>query len=596
MTIQSNMNKLSSDLKRLDNNGNYVVDDARLMNYLQNPGMVPSYIVLAEVERRQGEQKQREMYKAMQEGAQPSVKEQAIASLGQSAPQVPAHLMSAAQPKEMSAQERAGTPGLPTLASAGGYAPEFKEGGVVGYFDGGNVSPLLRSDPNARPYTGGRSRFRRFIDKYFPTQGMQGDKTLEQRQAELSQYSIDLDKEYGDKIVRNPFKNLSEQELIEQDALRAERDQKLRAKQIELGLAKDNIGRDEGGYDPETKDDSQKTLTLQENTPIGETNKKPTLAEQQEDDLRKSQKDKVAAEADLAKARQEVDKSYEDMMLPEDYSQQRVDALRAKMGEDTYTKLAQEEKDYLADKLAENEKYRPDLTGEGFLRAGLGMLKASGEADSQGRPKGFFASLGEGGAETAAWYEKARDKYITRKDKLEADVRAVNRDLLKSQRSEDLAIAKFGEESEQARIANNRTVGLQQKKDALTAIQLEIEGKKAEALGEYYRAGAKGLTNAQTTRGQKLLDEARKSMGNAYNTMITLEAEISKYDLSDPSKLTKAEARRYNQYLDLKDMYNRKLKEAEKLIGPALVGNNVRPAAGDSNLTFDVVSNSFLPT
>ena len=182
----------------------------------------------------------------------------------------------------MTAQDRANTPGLPVLAKAGGYVPEFKEGGVVGFAgnEGSYVSPLLMSDPNARPYTGGRSRFRRFIDQYFPTQGMQGDKTREERQVELSNYMTQLDKEYGDRIVRNPFRNLSEQELLEQDMLRQEKEQKLREKQIELGLAKDEVGRDGGGFDPETQDDSQKTL--QQNLPIGETTaNKPKLQDQE---------------------------------------------------------------------------------------------------------------------------------------------------------------------------------------------------------------------------------------------------------------------------------------------------------------------------
>jgi len=548
--MSPNVYELSSQLKAKDPNGNYVVDNAKLANYLQNPGKIPapSYLILSEIERRQVEDKQREMYKAMQQGAQPSVKDQAIAA-NQPAPVVPPHLMAAANPAPMSPEERASS-GIAQLA--GGGIVGLKDGGIVGYAEGDIVKSKLFGGLGLADSS--RSKGQGYPLEYFNAE----DEIFVPGRNDLKRKNIGLI-------------NLSEEDLAklsEQD-----RNLYLQAKDLERRQKNALIAQDIKDNKKGMKEDVEKMEARQKELAEKEGVILPT---------EELGKDKVlpppSTESDYAsinKKIKELDTSYEDMRLPEDYAQQRVDALKSRLGEDTFSKLAQEEKDYLAKKLTEVEKYNPDLKGEGLLRLGLGVLQSSGEVDAAGRRKGFLAGLGESGMKTADWYEKARDKYVTRKDKLEQDMRAVNRDLAKSQRSEDLAIAKFGEESEQARIANNRTVGLQQKKDALTAIQLEIEGKKASDIGSYYRAGARGLTNAETTRGQKLLDEARKSMGDLYEDLVRGEAEFANLDISDPSKLSKAQIKRYNKYLDLKAMYERKLKEAEKLIGPSLVGNTI---------------------
>lgn len=539
--MSPNVYELSSQLKARDPNGNYVVDNAKLTNYLQNPGEIPapSYLILSEIERRQAEDKQREMYRAMQQGAQPSIKDQAIAA-NQPAPVVPPHLMAAANPAPMSPEERASS-GIAQLAGGGVVA--LKEGGITGYAVGDLVKRNLfggfsLGDMYAEP-EGSNYRFNEKIRAL---------KELEEL-----------------KKIRNDdttFPSILQTDPRTAAAIEA------RIKQLEVKEA------GPGGYDPvaRTVEEQKMKKGLEDSLAyeteaqkldktIGDTSKKTSLADQEEDALRKAEKDRISELTKLEADRKAIDEDYKNMMLPEDYADQRVNALKDRMGEDVYSKLAQEEKDYLAKEIGGREK---EMFGMAALRAGAKML----QSDSPYFAKGLGAGLEEGVGFLAT---EKRDL-----DKLKRDSRAIDRDLAKAQRTEDLTISKYGEESEQARLANNRTVGLQQKKDALTARQLEIEADYKNRVGKYYEAGARGMTNAETTRGQKLLEAVPKIMGeNNYNKLTLLEAEVSKYDLTDPNKLSKEQARRYNEYLNLKGLYDNALKKAEAYIGPSLTGGSI---------------------
>ena len=56
--------RFASHLRARDANGNYITSDEKLLNYLQDPGTIPSILVLGEVERRQVENKQRQQMEA----------------------------------------------------------------------------------------------------------------------------------------------------------------------------------------------------------------------------------------------------------------------------------------------------------------------------------------------------------------------------------------------------------------------------------------------------------------------------------------------------------------------------------------------------
>ena len=449
MTIQSNMNKLSSDLKRLDNNGNYVVDDARLMNYLQNPGMVPSYIVLAEVERRQGEQKQREMYKAMQEGAQPSVKDQAIASLGQSAPQVPAHLMSAAQPRQMTAQERAGTPGLPTLATAGGYAPEFKEGGVVGYAVGDLVKRKLFA---------GRS----LGDIYADPEGMYADSYLQNLQeARLRKDRPPTSRDgtpYPSSLIGEPT----------EEAVQAAGKERMEKKDFDIP----------GGYVPT------------ESPTISEEELKEKIEAQQEKD-KKAAEDKLLSSKDKTFEGAKLDTGkfntmpYDELMIenPVEYGRTLKEELRAELGDDDYKKLEKEQLGDLEKRIGGREGRK---LGMAALFAGAKMMSSKDPFFAQG----LGAGLEEGG------------KFLTQEQKeidaLQAQKLDIQTKLRMADRKEKEVLNKFGAQSEQFARANNMKVALEQQSNMLKQREIEIKEPYYSGLGQAYR----GMT-AETSLADK---------------------------------------------------------------------------------------------
>lgn len=492
MTIQSNMNKLSSDLKRLDNNGNYVVDDAQLMNYLQNPGMVPSYIVLAEVERRQGEQKQREMYKAMQEGAQPSVKDQAIASLGQRAPQVPAHLMSAAQPRQMSAQERAGTPGLPTLAAAGGYAPEFKEGGVVGYDQGGSVF-----DPDARPYT---------------------DRLLEE---ENSGFLNRLKQIRDFPLTRSIFGIDENNKQNALDAIDEANKEEMRLHSKPTDKQKSKI--------QQKKDLIEKIETQQEIDKAVAEQSEALLAEKDED------KNKTFEGATLDTGKFNT-MPYDELMIenPVEYGKTLKEELRAELGDDDYKKLEKEQ-------LGDLDKRIGGREGRKF---GMAALFAGAKMMSSKDP--FFAVGLGAGLEEGGKFLTQEQKEI---DALKAQKLDIQTKLRMADRKEKEALNKFGAQSEQFARANNMKVSLEQQSNMLKQRELDIKEP-------YYKsqAGYLKTLSSQTGLAKEKLKYIETGMGgegylNMYNTLrsqdpskLTDKQKRILEDLDKKYKMLEAEA------------------------------------------------------
>lgn len=466
--------RFASHLRATDANGNYITSDEKLLNYLQDPGTIPSILVLGEVERRQVENKQRQQMEAQAAGPMPTVKDQAlmqqanaqnmmrggIDNLGAQRPD----MTNVPQPTEMAAAERANMPGLPALAKAGGYVSDFKEGGVVGFAgdEGSYVSPLLMSDPNARPYTGARSRFSRFVDKYFPTQGIKGGKTKEERAVELSKRMIELDKEYADRIDRNPFKTLSEQELLEQDMLRQEKEQKYKEIQRELGLAKDEIGGDGGGFDSKTQDDSQKTL--QQNLPIGETiTGKPKLQEQ-ESPFEGSR---------LDTGKRDTSKFDELMMEDPDVYRARMEKEREeKLGESPFGKALDTETERA--KKAQSRK-KDFVVGEFLMNLGnsVGQQKPGEGLDLSKA----IDRLSQGNKEYL--------DMISNDDKYKLELQRLDR-------ADRDAALKFGVQSEERARVNNQKVGLESIKTQVEydkmANELQKAGITASAYGRYLAA------------------------------------------------------------------------------------------------------------
>jgi len=454
------------------------------------------------------------------------------------------------QPTEMAAAERANMPGLPALAKAGGYVSDFKEGGVVGYQLGGDVSPLLISDPNARPYTGGRSRFRRFVDQYFPTQGMQGDKTREERQVELSNYMTQLDKEYGDRIVRNPFRNLSEQELLEQDMLRQEKEQRFREKQIELGLAKDEIGRDGGGFDPETQDDSQKTL--QQNLPIGETiTGKPKLQDQES----------PFEGATLNTGKRDTSKFDELMMEDPDVYRARMEREREEtLGESPFGKALDTETERA--KKAQSRK-KDFVVGEFLMNLG----NAVGQ-QIPGQSLDLTKAIDRLSQGNKEYFDMIRDD-----DKYKLELQRLDR-------AEKDAGFKFGVDSEERARTNNQRVGLEAIKTQVEYDKMANELEKAKisatAYGRYLAASL-----GRDKLGYQVVSDINAEMQKdprympIYQNLMVIDRKKNptKEDLEERKRLeTKIEvekARRFKEYSKFAGLDQDALSQVDKgLIKP----------------------------
>ena len=152
--IGNNTFQIASHLRATDPNGNYITSNEKLLNYLQDPGVVPSILVLGEVERRNVENATRMAARGNQPQP-PTIKEQAEQAImggmqnnnvaintlnNKSAPQSPAERASLGIASV-----------LPVAAKQGGYVTNLAGGGIVAFREAGAVS---RTDPNARPFTG----------------------------------------------------------------------------------------------------------------------------------------------------------------------------------------------------------------------------------------------------------------------------------------------------------------------------------------------------------------------------------------------------------------------------------------------------------
>jgi hypothetical protein len=146
--------------------GGYAIPTEMVVQkYLQeriNPS-IPTTSILAALDQRKWEQKQQANAQAPQQtvleetitGSQTVNAPQGIQQ-GQPRPQPQpqmAGLRRPSMPGGVTPQQRMET-GIPMMAAAGGYVPNFADGGIIGYKELGYVGGN-RYDPNAKPYTGG---------------------------------------------------------------------------------------------------------------------------------------------------------------------------------------------------------------------------------------------------------------------------------------------------------------------------------------------------------------------------------------------------------------------------------------------------------
>ena len=525
--------RFSSQLKARDENGNYVVDDARLVNYLQNPGTVPSFMVLSEIERRQAENTRRE--KAQAQPPAPTVKEQAIASLGQQMPQG----MPMPEQVAMTPEQRAGS-GIAALNPP----VQMAEGGVVGYQLGGNVNiPSNTVYPN-------------YLDQPKAFQGFDANiQATQQKIFELKEQLARLESEPG----RRPL-------LISQIK------EQIKAQQEYLNAPKTG-----GGYTPtespmmtpdETKLAALKSGdTLQEDLPIGETTiDKPGLKDQPASIFE-------GAKLDTGKVNTRV---YDELGIedPTLYGQESKERMSEALG-DEYTKALGKEGKRIQDLKLDNQRtlrsaYLFDAAGELF----------QGRVGEEGAALGnAFKKIGEG--------ERLTQKEINALTMKEADI---NLQLLKANEDRKLALEKFGMDSERYARDNNRAVQLAKQKEVMEyaklANNLEVANISATKQGQYLSA---------ILGGDKFAAQYRKEAKDMAMTTDRVYQANDREMLKLAEKVRQNDQKAIDKYLELQKqnqaiedaLFNQIMKDKKTMGGSSgIAGVN---AGTTASTTFDYV-------
>lgn len=546
--------RFASHLRARDANGNYITSDEKLLNYLQDPGTIPSILVLGEVERRQVENKQKQQMEAQAAGPMPTVKDQAlmqqanaqnvmtggIDNLGAQRPD----MTNVPQPTEMAAADRANMPGLPALAKAGGYVADFKEGGVVGYQLGGNVNiPSNTVYPN-------------YVDQPKAFQGFDAN-------IQATQQNIFKLKEQLAKLKSEPN---------ERPLLISQVEEQLRAQQEYLNRPKTG-----GGFTPtespmmtpdETKLAAMKSgNTLQEDLPIGETTAgKPGLKDQPASIFE-------GAKLDTGKVDTKV---YDELGIedPTLYGKESKERMSESLG-DEYTKALGEEGKRIQDLKLDNQRtlrsaYLFDAAGELF----------QGRVGEEGAAIGnAFKKIGEG--------ERLTQKETNALTMKQADI---NLQLLKANEDRKLALEKFGMDSERYARDNNRAVQLAKQKEVLDyaklANNLEVANISATKQGQYLSAILGGDKFAAQYR-KEAMDMAmatdRIYQGND-REMLSLEKKVRQNDQKAIDRYQELE--RANE--KIVDKFFDKLMKDRKTMGGSS-GNAGVNAGTTASATFDFV-------
>lgn len=431
--------RFSSQLRARNNSGDYVVNDAQLTNYLQNPGTIPSFMVLAEIERRQAEKVRKEQMQAQPQ--QPTVKDQAIAALGQ---QMPQGMAMPVEQVAMTPEQRASS-GIAALNPP----VEMAEGGVVGYAVGDLVKRKLFS---------GRS----LGDMYADPEGMYADSYLENLQdARLRKQRPPTSRDgtpYPSSLIGEPT----------EEAVQAAGKERMEKKEFDVP----------GGYVP-----------TESNIKSEEQLKEEIEAQQKAD--KKAAEDKLLSSKDKTFEGAKLDTGkfntmpYDELMIenPVEYGRTLKEELRAELGEDDYKKLEKEQ-------LGDLEKR---IGGREGRKLGMAALFAGAKMMSSKDP--FFAQGLGAGLEEGAKFLTQEQKEI---DALQAQKLDIQTKLRMADRKEKEVLNKFGAQSEQFARANNMKVALEQQSNMLKQREIEIKEPYYSGLGQAYR----GMT-AETSLADK---------------------------------------------------------------------------------------------
>jgi hypothetical protein len=416
-----------------------VPDDA-LINYVQNPqGEVPSYLALSELQRRKDT---RAKYQAEQ------VPESSVAEdLGQEATQNQGGLaMLAGQPQQDMAEQ-----GVAGLDTGDMYDEEnFAGGGIVAFAPGGPVYPNYEG-----PST---SAIGRGVD--YITGGLKG---YVNKKSQL----MDIQRQI-ESLQPNLFESLTPSELS------------TRKSQIaELKAQQDAIRNPSSGYvykpDEKAVDPTMKSYVEQEAMRIKEGKGKGLnlLTEEEKAKLLKDQaaKNKPADTKGNVPAQQTAESD-------EDYLRRRMALFKEAMGPNEDRTKLQEKIDKMEKRAARQEELAPYMA-----------LTEAGFKTMAGTSPFALTNLGAGAQAGLQSYGAAQDKMAA----LEEKRYALMNEAAKADRAEKQAIAKFGFDSEEAKMNRDQ-------KERFGLAELELKREANRLTKEFNTARIGALTTGKTTK------------------------------------------------------------------------------------------------
>jgi hypothetical protein len=416
------------------------VDDNALIGYVQNPqGQVPSYLALSELQRRKDT---RAKYQ-QQQAPESSVAE----DLGQEATQNQGGLAMLAGQPQMQMEDQ-GVAGLPVDDDM--YDEEnFAGGGIVAFTPGGAVYPNYEGPSTSaigRAFGSITGGLKGYVDKKSQLMDLQ-------RQIETLQPNL--------------FESLNPSELSTR-----------KAKIAELKAQQDAIRNPSSGYEYDKKeaiDPTMKSYVEQEAMRIKEGKGKGLnlLTEEEKAKLLKDQaaKNTPTDTKGNAPAQQPAESD-------EDYLRKRMALYKEFMGPNEDRTKLQDKIDAMEKRAARQEEMAPWMA-----------LTEAGFKTMAGTSPFALANIGAGAEAGVKSYGAAQDKMAA----LEEKRYTLMNEAAKADRAEKQAIAKFGFESEEAKMNRDQ-------KERLGQAELEVRREANRLTKDFNTARIGALTTGKTTK------------------------------------------------------------------------------------------------
>jgi hypothetical protein len=476
-----------------------------IQKYLQeriNPS-IPTTSILAALDQRKWEQKQQ----ANAQAPQQTVLEETITEVqtanapqgiqqGQPRPQ-PQQQMAGLQrppmPGGVTPQQRMGT-GIPMMAAAGGYVPNFADGGIIGYKERGYVSPN-KGGYNTNDFY---SQAQEYNNKYYGQAGeyeqptgryskarewwnklTSGDSLEDRKEKDIAKtFQLITDEEL--KLSSSPFEQLSD---TERDAIEERRAELNAIKSDLLNLKSPTDAPSPtdivpGGVVNSVIEDKQKEVAADgggsaevgnDFTGLGYEEQKPSADLQAFIDSQKTLpgKEVIDTEEDIL-ASIYGPNSRPEMISEEDFKSQLSGTGTAFAGQKTKTEGFRDALNKRADEAGMS-------TGEVLLSLGLGLMADPGKRGEE------FSSLGKAGITTMSEFGKRKDKAEGLRDKAMAlDLKLGDAEIALEQ-----AAVKYGVESKQFKAKEKQFDALYEQKERLSKIEETGKDRRVETTGKY---------------------------------------------------------------------------------------------------------------